>query len=283
MINIAQRIGVIEALLEEASEASVTYAALECRLTIEQVCYDRLKISYEHISYDDLAKWQPNHVVKQVVDDANELAASGFTFSISAKPVPSDGHPLTREYFEAQEYVQIGSQAALDVRKLGKLWNALSRVALHARLPADKSDKVHSYGSSPDIKRQVKATLVELEKLKAGTLLVSAFGPNCCFSCITCGTEIRRIQKLLKHGQIVNCVNPNCKESYQICKEGEKISYVRRTVLARCDECGTEMAFPRHLVDDLKAGEQREAPCQGCGHLNLIKLIPIAVRRKRQQ
>ncbi len=283
MINIAQRISVIEALLEEASEASLTYAALECRLTIEQVCYDRLKMSYAHISYDELAKWQPKHVVQQVVNDANTLAASGFTLSISKEPVPSDEPPLTREEFEAREYIQIGEQAALNLSKLGKLWNALSRVALHSRLPADKSDEVRSYGNPADIKRQVTATLVELEKLKSGTLLSSALGENYFFPCATCGTEIRRIKKLLRHGQVVNCVNPHCKESYQIHKEGEEIFYVQRTASTQCDGCGAEVAFPQRLVDDLKQSDQLDVPCQSCGHINLIRLMPMLVRRQRQE
>jgi len=283
MIDIAQRISVIKSLLENGTEASLTYAALECRLTIEQVCYDRLKMSYGHITYDDLAKWQPRHIVQQVVEDANELAASGFVFSMSKDPVPSNGPPLTQEEFEAQEYIKIGEQAALNLSKLGKLWNALSRVALHSRLPENKSEDVRSYGLPEEIKRQVATTLVELEKLKSGTLLSSALGMNYYFPCISCGVEIRRILKLLKHDQVFNCVNPGCRESYQIHKEGEEISHIRCTVSVQCDQCGSEVEFPQRLVDELKQGDRLEMPCDACGNMNLIKLIPVLVKFNKKE
>jgi len=281
MINIAQRTGVIKNLLEKGTDSSLTYAALECRLTIEQVCYDRLRMSYAHISYDDLAKWQPRHVVKQVVEDANSLAASGFVFSMSKEPVPSD-RPLTREEFQEQEYIQIGEQAALDLSNLGKLWHALSRVALHVRLPVNKSEDVPPYGSREAIEKQVESTLDELEKLKSGTLLFSGLGTNYYFPCVSCGVEIRRIQKLLKHGQVINCINPECKESYQIHKEGEEISYMQRTVSLKCEKCEGEMAFAQRLVDDLRQGEPLDMPCDTCGHVSLIRLIPVLVKINKQ-
>lgn len=283
MIDIAQRIGVIKALLEDGSDASLTYAALECRLAIEQVCYDRLRISYGHISYDDLAKWQPRYVVRQVVEDANELAASGFILSMSREPVPGDGPPLSREQFEAQEYIQVGEQAALDLPKLGRLWQALSGVALHCRLPESKSDDVRSYGIPGEIRRQVASTLVELEKLKSGTLLISALGTNYHFSCVSCGVEIRRVLQLLKHGQVICCVNPECKESYQICKRGEETSHIRRTVSMQCDKCSGEATFVQRLVDLLKRGERTEMPCDVCGNVVLIELIPVMVKGKEQE
>jgi ribosomal protein S27E len=279
MIDIAKRLSVIKALLEKGSEASLTYAALECRLSIEQVCYDRLKMSYGHISYDDLTKWQPRHVVRQVVEDANELAASEFTLSMSKEPVPSDGGSLTKGQFEALEYVKIGEQAGLDISKLGKLWNALSRVALHTKLPTKKSDDVRSYGDLEEIKRQVCATLEELEKLKSGTLLSSALGTNYYFPCIACKTEIRRIQNLLKPGQVVNCVNPNCKESYLIHKEDGEITHSQRSASIQCDSCGEEIGIAQRLIDDLESGDKFEVRCDSCSNVNLIKLIPVLVKK----
>jgi len=283
MIDIAKRISVIEALLEEGSEASLTYAALECRLTIEQVCYERLKISYDHISYDDLTKWQPRHVVQQVVEDANELAASGFTLSISKNPVPSDGSPLAKYEHETQEYVPIGEQVEIDLSKLGKMWNALSRVALHIKLPENKSDNINNYGFPDEIKSKVSSTLVELEKLKSGNLLSGALGWNYCFPCVACGTEIRRILKLLKHNQVVNCISPDCKETYLIQKEGEEVFPIRRVVSVQCEQCGNKIAIAQRLIDDLKQGEKLDVQCDSCGNLNLIKLMPVLVKFNNEE
>jgi hypothetical protein len=47
MIDIREIVSVIEKLLAEDTPQSVTYAALECRLAIEKICYDRLKVNYD--------------------------------------------------------------------------------------------------------------------------------------------------------------------------------------------------------------------------------------------
>ena len=62
---------------------------------------------------------QPQDVVRQVVEDANESAASGFTISISKTPVESNSDDFTRQEFEALEYVQLGEQAGFNLNKLG--------------------------------------------------------------------------------------------------------------------------------------------------------------------
>ncbi len=279
MIDIAKRLSVIKDLLKNESDASLTYAALECRLTIEQVCYDRLKMSYDHISYSDLVKWQPRDVVRQVVEDGNKLAASGLTISMSKEPVPSDAGTLTKEHFEAQEYVKIGEQASLNLSKLGKLWNALSRVALHIKLPREKSEDVRSYGDSEEIRRQVRAALIELEKLKSGTLLFGALGANYYFPCVVCQAEIRRIQNLLNPGQVVNCANPNCKESYLIHEDNGEISHSQRLVSDQCDGCGEKIIIAQRLIDDLRQGDELEVHCDSCSNINLIKLIPVLVKK----
>lgn len=279
MFDIAQRISVIRSLLEVNSQAALTYAALECRLTIEQVCYDRLKISYGHISYEDLKRWQPRDVVRQVEEDANELAASGFTLSMSTTPVDSNLDGLTQKQYEALEYIQLGEQVGLSLNKLGRLWNALSNVALHVRMPVDRADDVQVYGSSQDVRQKVLEAIAELEKLKTGTLLAGAIGANYFFSCITCGAEIRRIEKLLKHEQIINCVNPDCKESYLIHKEGEETFHSRRIANIFCKGCGKEFGIPLKIIDTLRFGNLLDITCESCGQVGRIKLVPVQLNQ----
>ena len=69
MLNIKKRIGLIEKLSKEDTEQSLTYAALECRLTLEYLCYERFKLTYAYLSLNDLNCWQPRDVVKQVSED----------------------------------------------------------------------------------------------------------------------------------------------------------------------------------------------------------------------
>lgn len=283
MFDITQRISVIRALLAADSQPTLTYAALECRLTIEQVCYDRLKMSYGHISYADLRRWQPKDVVRQVVEDANEFAASGLTISISKIPVESNSDGFTRQEFEALEYVHLGEQAGFNLNELGRLWNALSNVALHAQLPADSEDSVQVYGPSQKIKQKILEAIKELEKLKSGTLLAGAMGTNYFFLCDTCGIEIRRIEKLLKHGQIISCVNPNCNETYLIYKETSETLHCRRVANLVCESCDGKLSIPLKLIDKLRIGNQHDAKCELCGHFNQISLVPVQLKKAKPE
>jgi hypothetical protein len=67
MTDIKSIIATIEALLAQGTPQAITYAALECRLAIEKVCYDRLKIAHDYISHHDLRRWQPQHVVQTLI------------------------------------------------------------------------------------------------------------------------------------------------------------------------------------------------------------------------
>lgn len=63
MLDIAKRIELINALLEQDTEQSLTYAALECRLTLEYLCYERFKLYLSYLSYlsqNDLKTGSPN-------------------------------------------------------------------------------------------------------------------------------------------------------------------------------------------------------------------------------
>jgi hypothetical protein len=83
MIGIRARISLIEGLLSQGSVQTATYAAFECRSTIEAICYDRFAVASSHLALADLRKQQPRDVIKQVIEEANAKAAAQFTLSIA--------------------------------------------------------------------------------------------------------------------------------------------------------------------------------------------------------
>ena len=50
MINLKPIIETVDGLLAQGTAQGATYAALECRLAIEKICYDRLKVARLHLS-----------------------------------------------------------------------------------------------------------------------------------------------------------------------------------------------------------------------------------------
>lgn len=279
MINISKRIEVIQNLLNQGDIHSLTYAALESRLSIELVCYDRLLMSYDNLSLDELrSEWRPKHVVQLVVENANEFADKTFTISISKTPVSDKSQPTTKTEFEELEYVKLGEQAAVDLRKLGRLWNRLAGAALHVAVPHSKDDELSVYGDESRIRKKVEDTLLELAKLQSGNLLAGSFGENCRFSCESCDFEIKRTLKFLRHGQVVYCPRPRCNESYLVHGEGEEFYFSRRVVQPICQNCKNQYDIPLKKIDELKFGQKCDVTCKECGEVNYIELRPVQVK-----
>lgn len=273
MIDISKRIKKISDLLEEGSRESFAYAALECRLTIEAICYERLAISYDYIPYELLRKWQPHHVIRQITDEGNEQVAQEFSISISKLPVENGKQPLTREDYESYEYEKVGSQAALDVGKLGKLWNALSHASLHVSLPKKKGQQIDIYGDTDEVRAKIEESLGEFKKLLSGNMLSSGFGEEYFFNCVGCETKLRKKAKLITHGQIIVCINPECPESYFFSVEDGEIFHIRRLLSTTCAECDNPIEIPASFVDKLKYMQILNASCHNCCFNNQISLI----------
>jgi len=87
MIDLRAIIATVEKLLAEDTPQSITYAALECRLGIEKVCYDRLKVAHDYIAHEDLRGWSPRDVVRTLIAEVDEHAASEQTLYMAKQPV----------------------------------------------------------------------------------------------------------------------------------------------------------------------------------------------------
>lgn len=274
MIDIKSRLDTINHLLSEGTKRSLTYAALECRLTIEQICYERLIISYDYISYDDLKNWQPAKVIAQIANEANDDVVNTFTVSISTTPLTKGSDLNTKEDYEALTYVPVGTQVGLNFKKLGKLWNALSNVALHVSFPQQKNDQISIYGDIDSIKLKVIETIEELKNFETNSLITSGFGKEYHFECIGCGILLKRKLDLLRSGQIINCVSQLCNESYVIHIEDNQISHGRRVYETPCNKCNSIIQIPHKQLELLHIGQSLHIDCKFCKTPSHIELIP---------
>ncbi len=252
----------IKRLLQKNTDASLTYAALECRLAIELICYNRLKIAHDYISHDDLRSWQPRQIIDALIQEVDPRAASTFTLSISEEHLePNTAPPSTQEYAE-MKWLEVGTQIGFDPKKLGKLWNKLANTALHVKIPQNSSDEVRRYGDSDQIRDAVVEALAEIERLETSTLTSVGFGETMSFEC-SCGALNKRRYSLLKDKQIVNCISPKCYESYNYLSDTE--IFERRSFEVKCENCGEEKHIPiRYMEKELKIGASLYVNCE-CG------------------
>ncbi len=265
MLDISKRLSLIDALLQEDTVQSLTYAALECRLTLEYLCYERFKLSYAYLSSDDLKNWQPRHVVKQVSEDIDENITKGFKLSVSNQNV--DGNPPeTNEDFDSLEYHQVGQQSELNINKLHSLWHGLANVALHIPVPTMFSGEILIYGDKDKIKEKIRQVVLFLQKIDGNLLMGGSLGPVFSFNCLTCDSLIKKPIKALNSPTVVNCINPQCSESYVIKPEDNKegLIVIRRIFQFACQRCDENLDVPSELFRELRFNQQLNINCGSC-------------------
>lgn len=97
------------------AQPALTYAALECRLSIGRICYDRLAKAHDYLAHAEVRRWQPSHVIRLLEEDVGPDVASTYTISISREPV-EENQDLT-----ILDYVPIGTQQGFNGAHLAKL------------------------------------------------------------------------------------------------------------------------------------------------------------------
>lgn len=261
MIDLKSIIARINDLLAENSSQSVTYAALEARLAIEKVCYDRLRQRHDYISHAQLQKWQPGAVVKTLMTDVDPYVSQTVILHIGTKP---GSNP------ENDEYVEIGTEVGFNTRKLSEMWNALAKLALHVHLPRNREEYIPEYGDKENIIDKVKEVVSELERLSKGNITSSGFGGSTSFTC-SCGEENHRRTGLLRDGQIIRCINHECKETWKVIKSNDGISFQSVTVTVNCEICNSPCNIPWQMVCDMKYDQVGSFSCGSCGHKNYVQ------------
>ncbi len=276
MLDIQKRIGVIERLLQEDTDQSLTYAALECRLTLEYLCYERFKLTYSYLSQDDLKNWVPKDVVKQVSEDVDDNIDKEFTLSISTQP--TDGKNFkTKEDFEALEYVALGTQSALNLNIVHSLWHGVSNVALHLPIPNISSGDLTIYQNKERIKKKVQSVIDFLRPITGNLLMAGSLGEVFSFDCFICGMTIKRPVKKLVSPSVVNCVNPKCDESYLLePSETEKnVDITRRIFKFECIGCKRDLEVPGKIFRELRFNQQLNIVCSSCQSTLELVMRPL--------
>ncbi|KPL67692.1 hypothetical protein SZ64_05905 [Erythrobacter sp. SG61-1L] len=265
MINLRSIIDRINALLAEDTEASVTYAALEARLAIEKVVYDRLRQRHDYISHDQLKRWQPGAVVNTLLEEVDANVTLTSKLSMAKTPVKEGVRP------EDEEYVELGTEIGFNPKRITKMWNALARLALHVRLPEHRDDHISAYGDKAQIRAKVAEVVEELERLAKGTIVTSGYGPEVSFEC-DCGETNKRRAELLRDGQHVHCINPECEETWKaIKKDGDDIEFERVTIPIECAGCKVRLDIPWRWLITMKPDQMANIGCHACGHRNHVK------------
>ena len=267
MIQLQPIIDRINDLLEEDTDQSVTYAALEARLALEKVCYDPLRQRHDYISHADLKAWTPRHVVKRIMEEVDKDIGQTMTLSMSKTPYREDVKP------EYEDYVEIGTEIGFKPQHISRMWQALSNLALHVRVPEHKNDQISAYGNKAIIRAKVFEVVEELERLAKGTMTFSGFGKEVSFVC-TCSQKNRRRSDLLKPEQLVSCYNENCTLGYKVSIENDgSFIFELDSVEFPCAVCTELVRVPRNELFRMTYNDPKIIKCHKCEYDNQVQWI----------
>ncbi|QHL91160.1 hypothetical protein GVO57_10455 [Sphingomonas changnyeongensis] len=261
MIYLPPIIERIRALLDQDTDQGTTYAALEARLALEKVCYDRLRQRHDYISHADLRGWNPNYVINKLMAEVDQHVGQTMTLSIGRNPGVKP---------EDDDFMELGTQIGFNPSRISKLWNALAKLALHVRLPENRDDHIPDYGDKAQVREKVEETIVELERLAKGTMDFSGLGEEVSFEC-PCGQRNKRRAELLEIGQVISCFNPQCSRSFKVqVEEDGSHTFELDAAEIPCAACGAITMAPQRELHKMKPGEMRIVRCLKCGHENRI-------------
>ncbi len=268
MIRLQRHISEIEKLVADGTIPSFTLAALECRKAIESICYDRLRVSFDYISLEEIGKWQPKAVIDFLIENHDESIAQAFTMSVSTQPV-STSDVEGRNGLSEMTFHELGAQTALNPIRLGRLWQALSSF-LHVRLPNSKDAPLLLQASLETLKPKVMEALDEIRQISSGTLITSGVKhETVSFDC-ACGRKNKRSRSSLKMGKVVYCSDPDCDHTWDPVFEGDAVRFEFRMVDVECSVCSSIASFPLGLFEKLGRQKSFKFTCKSCSSPNFI-------------
>lgn len=277
MLWIRPRIDKIEHLLGTGTAEGLTYAALEARLAIEHVCYERLRNAHKYIAHEDLRRWQPAKIATQLMDEVDPLVSSNYTLSMSKYPSESSSDCGDIADRDQSDYVEIGHQSGFNPKKLEKLWYSLGG-CLHIKIPSSSEDTIEQYGDREKNYQIVSDALSLLKSVSQGNM-VGALVPNTVSFVCQCGSKNTRSADRLHNGQIISCINANCVRKFKVSVDEDELIFQALIVTLKCCNCQAKFEIERSKIPDPRKFGTIKFACPQCKEENELGWKLVHFRR----
>jgi hypothetical protein len=237
-------------LFATGQPADLLYAALELRLCLEAMTYQKLESFEKHLPRSFLDRtWQPPQLLKAMAQ-FDRRADRSFTLAIGVESTP--GAPVDPA---AMKF--LGEHKAFGLGWLRKNYNKLGSL-LH----------LHRKSLLPDeskLRADLEGIADEIENAQTGSILGSWIGELIHFECQLCKEQVTASRDFIEAEHRAICLNPACEAEYSAGLEGDGASIGLRAGAFRCTGCGEEIIVQtRHLASGFKA------PCPACKRKHVI-------------
>lgn len=229
------------------------YAALELRMTIEAIAYDKLRIYAPRLPAAVLDRWQPPQAIKALLE-FEPHAESHFRVRICAETefgVPSG------------DWLDMGEHRSLKLRWVRKAYHKLGSY-LHAPSPSAAA-LAPGNQDMVTLRSALDAIVVVLRPVVDSTI-ESSVANTIQFDCTVCGAPILRNAESATETHKAVCLQPTCaaEHSVSFASDGSFVARLEATEFEclKCDHPNT--------LEDRKLDVGYRFTCRECGVIHAI-------------
>lgn len=191
--------------LETGSDLALKYAALELRMAMEAVTYDRALAFKEEFPTEEYDTWQPKKVMA-VLLEIDPMADKDHTIAFG----------LQEEYgVPAKQMTSLGTETVLNMGVLKKHYDALGSF-LH--IQTIKSTKAGKTVDHEKLRKRCEDIWAYLDKVLLSPVFNSTFGVFSSLECAECGKKIRK--RIPRGENTIHVECSNCNASYRVSGSG---------------------------------------------------------------
>lgn len=197
--------------LQSGKDSFLKYAALELRMAMEAITYDRAVAFKEEFPEEEYNTWQPKKVMG-VLLEIEPTADKDSTISFG----------LEEEYgVPAKEMTLLGTETVLNMKTLKYHYDALGSF-LH--IPTIKSIKEGKTVNFNTLRKRCEEIKAYLDKVLSSPVFNTNFGVFASINCMQCGQNIRK--RIPQGKESINVECPKCDASYRLTDAGEGKSLI---------------------------------------------------------
>lgn len=191
--------------LEIGSDSALKYAALELRMAMEAVTYDRALAFKEEFPTEEYDTWQPKKVMA-VLLEIDPMTDKDSTIAFG----------LEEEYgVPAKQMTSLGTETVLNMGVLKKHYDALGSFLHIQTIKSTKAGKAINHGK---LRKRCEKIKAYLDEVLSSPVFNSTLGV---FSSIECAECDKKIRKRIPRGENTTHVEcSNCIASYRVRSSG---------------------------------------------------------------
>lgn len=220
--------------LETPSPENLRYAALELRMCMEALTYEKLHFFSGAIPESVLSKWQPPQAVKAILE-FEPMADRSFV--IHAGVEEEYGKPAKNMQF-------VGQHKSLRLQWLRKHYNKVGNI-LHF-----PSTSTSVFLSASRVKEYLDDVIADVEEALSGNILGGTLREVYVFECSECKSQVVCNKQTVAKTKKAICFNPQCGAEYfaEISEDGNSGFRLMVTEFD-CTNCGALISVENRKLD----------------------------------